>query len=417
MREKRWPNSGIQISLVLFALALPTSIALMNVTLIVLIALWLLEGEWQKKRQILRASKALKYYAGFLFFIGLSLLWSDSLTGGFGRAHSSNSFDYYLRTYLFGFMLVPIMVTSMREAYWKYILSAFLTGMFVSEMVSWGIFMEWIHYKHILPSNPSPFMHHTLYSIFLAVTVYLLLTQFSRLKSVGYRVFIAFFILSAVVNLFLNGGRLGQVAFFAALFVYIGMHYRNNLFAAAAGTLLLAGAIFATAYQISPVFQKRVDLSLDSVRKMYHHQDFSTSWGIRFHTLQVAKDVVLEHPLGGAGLGSAREAFLEKARLYEQTELFPGLKHLHNGYMQIAVETGIAGLLLFFLFLYRLCRIEIDRSYRILLCTVIAVYLTGFIGEPLLFSRKTYMLFNFLTGWFLWQEAGKRREKLPGTFS
>jgi O-antigen ligase len=380
-----------------------------NVAVALLILLWLIEGRWQEKYILLRASLPFKLFLAFIVLIGLSMLWSNGIEGGFWTKHSHNAIVFYFRSYIFDFMIIPIIMTSMKKEFIRYIISAFLAAILVSELMSWGIFMEWIQYKNVPPHDPSPFMHHTLYSIFLAVTIFVLLTQFFQTKTTLYKTLIVLFMLSAVVNLFLNGGRLGQLAFFVAIFVYISLRYRVTL-KSILFSLLTVTVVFTIAYKVSPIFQKRMDLSVQSLQKITEG-NYGSSWGTRANILIVAKDLVRENPILGIGMGNAKVEFLEKAKEYPQTGFFPKLNHLHNGYMQILVEIGIVGLLLFFFFIYTLLRVQIQRDEYILLVTIIIIYIIGFVGEPLFFNRKPYLLFNLFIAILLFKSINGVKEE------
>ncbi len=393
-------NKAINYLLVLFAFMFPLSGKKSTVILVLIILLWIIEGNWKSKFKILFSSKPFRYYFAFIIFMGLSLLWSDTIYGGFVKHYPSNGVVAYLRMYFFGFMLVPVMLTSMNQQYIKLSISAFLSAMFISEMASWAVYMEWIHIRNIHFKDPSPFMHHSLYSIFLAVTIFVLATELFKIKNLFIRGLIIFFILSALINLFLNGGRLGQLAFFVALLVYIFMKFRIT-FKTIGLSILSVVIIFFLAYKISPIFQFKADASIHSLEKI-SQGEFNTSWGKRVYALIVAKDIVLENPIIGAGIGSAKKEFIEKSKLHPHGGLVEPFWHMHNEYMQILVETGVTGLLLFFLFLYILLKIPLEKDIYILLCTFIVIYLVGFIGEPLFWNLQPFLLFNFFVGFFLW---------------
>ncbi len=402
-------NKVINYLLVLFAFTFPLSSKKSTVVLVLIILLWIIEGNWKSKCEILYSSKPFRYYFAFIIFMGLSLLWSDSIYGGFVKHYPSNGIVAYIRMYFFGFMLVPIMLTSMRLQYNKLVISAFLSAMFISEVTSWAVYMEWIHLNFVHASDPSPFMHHSLYSIFLAVTIFLLLTEFFKVENIYLRVAIIFFILSALINLFLNGGRLGQLAFFVALITYILMKFNITI-----KTVILSMAsvivIFFLAYQISPIFHHRIDTSVDSLEKISQGK-FDTSWGNRVYALIVAKDLVLENPLLGVGIGSSKKEFIEKSKEYPLGNLVRVFWHMHNEYMQILLDTGLIGLLLFFLFIYTLLSLPLEKDMYILLFTFVVIYLVGFIGEPLFWNLQPFLLFNFFIGLFLLLEIHNKHKK------
>jgi O-antigen ligase len=408
--KSSWSNKSINYLLILFAFLLPISTAMTNAAVALLILFWLIEGRWKEKYIVLRSSLPFKLFLAFILLIGLSILWSHGIEGGFWGNKSPNAIVFYVRQYIFDFMIIPIILTSMKKEFIRYIISSFLAAILVSELMSWGIFMEWIQYKNVLPDDPSPFMNHSFYSIFLAVTIFVLLTRFFQTKTTLYKILIVLFILSAIVNLFLNGGRLGQLAFFVAIFVYTGLRYRVTIKSTLL-SLLTVIMVFTIAYKVSPVFQKRMDSSLQSLTKILEG-NYNSSWGKRVHILIVAKDLVRENPIFGIGMGNAKVEFLEKAKEYPQNrDFFLEAAHLHNGYMQILVEVGIIGLLLFFFFIYTLLRARMKRDDYILLVMVITIYLIGFVGEPLFFNRKPYLLFNLFIAILLFKSMYGAKEK------
>lgn len=392
-------NKIINYLLILLAFVFPISAKKMTGVLMLIIIFWIIEGNWKNKFNVLYNSIPFRYYFAFIVFMGLSLFWSDSIYGGFAKHYPSNGIKEYFKMYFLGFMLVPIMITSMRKEYVKPIVSSFLSAMLISEFSSWGIYLELIEIQGRIPSNPSPFMHHSLYSIFLAVSIFVLVTEVFKVKSLYLKIVMVLFMLSSLINLFLNGGRLGQLAFFIALFVFTSMKFKIT-FKTISLSILTVIVIFSLAYKVSPIFQFRADNAVHSIEKMFQG-DFRSSWGSRVYALIVAKDIVLENPIIGTGIGDAKKEFMERSKKYPQGEIVIGYWHMHNQYMQILLETGIVGLLLFFLFLFYLLKISLDKEMYILLCTFLTIYMVGFISEPLFWNRQPFMLFNFFIAIFL----------------
>jgi O-antigen ligase len=125
---------------------------------------------------------------------------------------------------------------------------------------------------------------------------------------------------------------------------------------------------------------------------------YISSWGYRWNMNRVSQAVVSDHPFFGAGLGGAKRVFIEKSKQFDQTEGFERWNNVHNGYMQILIETGFVGLFLFIYFIYRLWRSQMVKNDLLIISSVIVVYLIGFIGEPLFFNKVVYLLFNLFVG-------------------
>jgi len=151
-----WSSKLINYIFVAFAFVLPIFTAMTNLASALLIILWVVEGDWRRKYDILKQSKPFLLFMALILLFGLSILWSDSIHGGFSH-NAKNAITYYFSFYIFGFLIFPIILTSIKPRYMKYAITAFLGAMFVSEMMSWGIFLELIQYKHKSPHDPAPF--------------------------------------------------------------------------------------------------------------------------------------------------------------------------------------------------------------------------------------------------------------------
>ncbi len=108
-------NRSINYVLLVFSFVFPLSVPIGNALMGLLILLWVIEGGWREKYVRLRASKAFILYAAFILFLGASLLWSHGTSGGFGGKHASNMVFAYANGYLFDFMLIPIVLTSVKK--------------------------------------------------------------------------------------------------------------------------------------------------------------------------------------------------------------------------------------------------------------------------------------------------------------
>lgn len=128
-------NMLINYTLVLFAFLLPISTAMTNAAVGLLILFWLIEGNWKEKYTVLKASFPFKLFLAFILLIGLSIIWSHGIEGGFWTKHSHNAVVFYFRGYVFDFMIIPIILTSMKKEFIRYIISAFLAAMLVSELM------------------------------------------------------------------------------------------------------------------------------------------------------------------------------------------------------------------------------------------------------------------------------------------
>ena len=389
----------LNLLFVAYAALLPFSYAFTVFTgPLLLLIFWLLEGDFKRKFQKILSKKALLFLVLFFLFTLLSLLWSDDW-----QAASRVLVFYFSVT-----VVAVVLSTSLRPKFIKPVLYAFLLSMFVSEVLLYGVFWEWWHFKKASVTNPSPIMHHVLYSIFVAVTALLLFGQiFDRTVPKKVKLFELFFLISTIVNLFLNGGRTGQLGFLLAISVftatYFGFRKKYMLRAAVA-----SGILFAAAYFLSPVFHQRVHLGVSDVRGILQG-NFHSSWGLRVVMSKAGLQMLAEHPLIGYGVGDAIEEFHRFAQ-HSDLKKFQFLTlntHVHEQWLQIALQTGLIGLGLFILFLYHLFRIPIDDPLtKALFYAVLTVFLFSFFTDVPL-RKYTAGLFGFLIGYFLAQNDFK----------
>ena len=159
-------SSVINYFIIIYAFVSPISKAGTVFCGISLILLWFINGNFKSKITMLKTNMFMIVLGLFLLLSVLSIFWSSDI-------------NYYLdnmRKYWHLFM-IPIIYTSLEKKNIKHIFSAFLLGMFISEIVSYGVFFEIWTKEGVYPHDPSPFMDHTNYSIYLAFTVFILMNR------------------------------------------------------------------------------------------------------------------------------------------------------------------------------------------------------------------------------------------------
>ncbi|WP_353661222.1 O-antigen ligase family protein [Hydrogenimonas sp. SS33] len=384
---------ALNLSFVLYAALLPFSYAFsIHTGPIFLLLLWLAEGNMRKKKKILLRNKAILFFLLFFIVHICSLLWS----------HHFHTALHTLKFYFTILVIISILYTSLQRSFIPYILIAFLLSMFVSEVLLYGVFFEWWHFKNASSANPSPIMHHIFYSIFVAVTILLLLWQIFNPK-ISYKIKILelFFLISTTTNLFLNGGRTGQLGFIFALFVFT-----INLFGFKKKYLLATSAIlailFISGYRLSPVFHAKVHQGVSDIQKMMHG-DLNTSWGLRVAMKKVGFQIVKDHPLLGVGVGDVLatfQSYLQKSKEKKYAFLFT-VNHVHDQWLQILLQTGIIGLAFFILFLLHLFKIPFDDPLtKATFHAILTIFIVAFFTDVPL-RNFTAALFGFIIGFFL----------------
>ncbi len=391
-------NTAINYVAVFYAFSLPISRAGISLGTALLFLLWLIEGNFKDKFRFLIKNKVIIALFAFVTFSALSLLWSSDHVIGLNN----------LRKYWY-FLPILVFATSIKKEYFFRILSAFLFGMLISEIISYGIFFEWWNFKNIPPDNPSPFMHHIDYSMFLAMTSLLLLNRFFFEASVKLRIFYFFYFLTVTANLFLNGGRTGQLAFAITIFIVGFINIKNKLLAFVS-MLILVVAIFFVAYNISPVFKTRFDQGANEVNKISSDtkDQFQGSFGMRLAVWKEAMKIVPEHPLLGVGTGDEMHVIEDQIKKNQYDESYIRVLHTmikfnyHNTYVQFIVQLGIVGLFLYLLIFYRIIQLKIkDTGLSNLRYIFVSVFMLSSMFNQMFSVQFSLAFFAFFIGIFI----------------
>lgn len=122
-------NQAINYLFVLYALAVPISKALIIFTTILMAIIWFFSDNLKQKLNFLKFNTTLLFLLAFVVVSIFSLLWSSDPLGGL----------VYIRKYWY-FLIIPIVATTIEKKYLEFAISAFLVGMFISELLSYAIF-------------------------------------------------------------------------------------------------------------------------------------------------------------------------------------------------------------------------------------------------------------------------------------
>ena len=395
LRSKINFEKAYYYSLLLFAFGMPLSRATNSLFMILFIILLLIQGDYKKHYETLKSSPLAKSILLFSVFTTLSLLWTDNLSQGL------NAKQLYLQWFA---MFAIALNVKTKQIY--SIISAFMLGMFVSEILSYGMFFDvWI-INGKGGDYPTPFMHHIHYSVFLSFTALILLNRILSKRYVRKEktLFILFF-LTIAVNLFINDGRTGQIALLLGIFATVFIHYKLT-FKSFLGAALFIILLFSSAYTFSNKFQTRVHAAKSDIQKILKGQ-LNSSWGTRVAMHYVAFDIVQENPIIGVGVGDyvdASKSALENNDhgFKDGTVSFISRSNFHNQYLNTVVQGGLIGLGIMFSILYYLIKLPIlDPELKELSILFTIVFLIAFTSDAPWLVQYTNMLFILFVGLFL----------------
>ncbi len=379
---------------VLYVFMLPLSKAfILSTAPWIIVILWILEGGMKEKWNTIK-QPPLIYLILFLIWSALSILWSLNTDAGL----------HVLKFYIAFVIPTIAFATFLKSSFYKPLIYAFIVSMVINEILCYGIFFEWWHFHDRSPAYPTPpKIDHIRYSIFLAITLVILLWQLlSNSSSKWVRISEGIFFVSAFANLFVNGGRTGQVAFVFAVFVFFHtmklLSWRRTVLL----TLLLFLSI-VTAYKISPVFQTRANQALSDMTRVIKHHDFHGSWGNRLAIYATTLHAIERKPVLGYGLGSFKEAIegLKNSISKDFWHIGMNLSSPHNDFLYVTLQSGLPALFLLALFFTALLKTHPKETRDKAVFYAILMILFFSMMTNYLLKNNTTGLMAFLFGYFL----------------
>ncbi|MDT8339671.1 MAG: O-antigen ligase family protein, partial [Sulfurimonas sp.] len=279
-----------------------------------------------------------------------------------------------------------------------------LASMLISEAISYSIFFELIQWKHGSPIDPTPFMNHLQYSMFLTFTSLLLLNRFFHEEQLKWKIFYFLYFLTVTSNLFLNGGRTGHLAFAVTIFVVGFLNIKNKILAFFS-MLALVISIFYTAYHVSPVFKTRFDASVVESQNIIQDGSFCGSFGARLGLWIVGSEIFLDNPIIGSGVVKSMDEMRNRVKeSHPDKNCIAHLPSYHNIYVQSAVHLGIIGLFLYLMIFYSILKLKIgDRYYLNLMIIFVSVYSVSSLVETMFHEQFSAAFLALFTGIFIAQ--------------
>jgi O-antigen ligase len=276
--------------------------------------------------------------------------------------------------------------------------------MFISEVISYGVYFDLWDFKHATKNNISPFMHHIEYSSFLAFTALILLNRIFSVEDIKLKILYSFFFITMSGNLFLTAGRTGQIALILGLYVLALISFKNKFKAVFISTVLTVLLVTA-AYNYSTTFHDRVYDAINSTVNVIQSNDYCSSWGSRVGAYITAQDIILEHPVLGAGISDNMDSFRHIVdKKYPYMKCIKALQHMHNQYLQVVTQLGFVGLFFFLFIFYNLGSVQlVSREFSNMKYLYLTVLAMAFIAEVLFHRAFSLALFSFVVGLLLAQ--------------
>lgn len=326
--------------MIVFAFSLPISTSATSIIGCLIMLLWLAEGQFFAKWQEAKGNKIFLTTSAYVLLFAIGLLWTENLEWGFEMLSKQ-----------WKFLLLPILLTSLHKAHTKHYLLAFLAAMILATAVSYALWAASViggqNFNNWLA--PTPFMSRITYSPFLAFSIYLICHNLLFTSPATKKIIIGGgLVILMVINLFLSGGRTGQVAFFALMFLLAFQYCPSKPIRTFFISAIALACVFISGYLTSDTFRGRID---EAVVTASHYQESpESSMGQRLTFLANSVVMVKNHPWFGVGTGDYPQE-------YQKINSANSPRHLetdnpHNQYLFVLCMFGAFGLIIFMAIFY-----------------------------------------------------------------
>ena len=396
MSEKWNLNNVYQILLVILAFLMPLTVFGANLIIVFICILWLVSGDYKSKYNQIISNKLM--LASIIFFCihVVGLLWTEDLAWGLHMVHKM---WYFL-------LLLPVLFTIVRKKNISLYISAFLLAITVTEIASYLVWFELVEpFKNATVINPTPFMSHISYNPILAFAIYLILHEIffnKKLQNFIFYLYI-FFAISMTINMFITGGRAGQVGFFVILLILIFQILEKKIIKTVIVSLIIIPGIFVTSYQTSDLFHLRVNTALSEAIN-YDTNQANSSVGLRIRVALNSLEIINKNPIFGVGTGDFPNEYAKVYQINSPESI--AVTNPHNMYVLVLVQLGLLGLISMFSIFYYQIKLSFSSSSKFIQdvgITLPLIFLVLSLSDSYLLGHYTTLLFIFFSS-FLYNE-------------
>ena len=215
------------------------------------------------------------------------------------------------------------------------------------------------------------------------------------------------------INMFITGGRAGQVIFFVMLLILIFQVLNTQRVRALILSALVMPLIFITAYYSSSLFNERVNLAINEVVTFQDTKGFDrktdshTSVGLRLAMAINSWQIIKKNPIIGVGTGDFPQEYKKVNEIS-----FPKLVNVenpHNMYSFVLVNLGFIGLLSMLAIFYYQIKLSFNSSSKLIRdlgITMPLMFLVLMLSDSYLLGHYTTLMFIFFSS-FLYKDFEK----------
>ena len=329
-------NKAQQLAFILLGITIPTTIAGTNMAIGLLALLWILEGNFKNKFNVIKSSKWILSIFALIVFYALGMLWGD--------IHLNANWQFQRLALLLVFPVLGTM--NLKQETIRSGVVVFLITTFISAIVSIAInnniilpideYFSFINYDWQISAFIKYNYHNVLLSLAFTISLYILIEKKSKYKPA-----LVLFIIAYAISIFTERGRAGQVIFNLSAVFHIVYYNRKNLLKLLAFLILLFSFQFIV-YKTTKVYKDRLDAVSNIIANKGDRGEGKTE-DIRYVFIKESLTRILEKPLMGYGTGSFGTIFDNEVKSGHDFQFH---RTPHNQYLYVLFELGILGLLL-----------------------------------------------------------------------
>ena len=353
-------NKAQQLAFILLGITIPTTIAGTNMAIGLLALLWILEGNFKNKFNVIKSSKWILSIFALIVFYGLGMLWGD--------IHLNANWQFQRLALLLVFPVLGTM--NLKQETIRSGVVVFLITTFISATVSIAInnniilpideYFSFINYDWQISAFIKYNYHNVLLSLAFTISLYILIEKKSKYKPA-----LVLFIIAYAISIFTERGRAGQVIFNLSAISHIVYYNRKYLLKMLALLILLFSFQFIV-YKMTKVFKNRVD-EVSNIIKNNVDRGEGHLEDIRYVFIKESLSRIKQKPILGYGTGSFGTIFDNEVKSGHDFQFH---RTPHNQYLYVLFELGILGLLLLLsIFYYQIKALIVkkDGIHRVLL--------------------------------------------------
>ena len=352
----------------------------------------------------LLTNKIIISVSAFFLFSMLSILWSPAETVTWEYLRNLHNYKYYfvLLISIYSLSLSPQQIKNL-----FFIMALAPLGISVIYYLN-AFSVTHIYSALFFHGNSNLLSHYLINNFFIlySATYFYVLFFDSISKQDTKKTLLSlfatlFFAISLLIDP-LSVARLMLVAFLAVLLIVPLFYLPKKKALLIVLVMLIFGSIFIST-------NKKMQQGIKTVTTAIENEKYTGSWGHRLGFAIVGLKIYTEHPIIGRGINDVRARTIEFAQNNHKYFINDHNRHFHNEHINILVEVGLIGYILFAIFIYLFFTFSIKNEFLLKLkYTFIISFLVLMLGEHYLHNQQVgSFFFIFLSLMLLYHKQEK----------